>query len=216
MKSDRSSRWFIRITAPWDHLKVKYSEVCSWIDYVRSGVGYHVGSKTGKPHCHILLELRTELQKQSIDTRLKKLFDVKGADYSSKVWDGCHKAVSYLYHDSLGEVDVKGLKLSEADIDEIDKLKTVYNEIVTTAKAKASFKCVDYILEKIAESKRYWAVEEIARAIFMGVYERQWHPPGPMMDRYVDEIRIRQYSKEDVGPCIDSMVSQYMSKYQRW
>lgn len=215
MKSDKSTKWFIRITAPWEHLEAKYKLMREWVDHTCSAIGYHIGSKTGKPHCHIVLEMRTELQKQSLDVRTKKLFGVKGADYTSKIWDGNKKAMSYLYHDKAGKVEIN-MDLSEEDRNEIQRLVVVYDNIVSTAKAKASYKCVDVVLEAIKESGRCWTTREIARYIFSGVREGKWHPPGSMMARYVDEIRIKQGSDEDAAAAIDAMTSAFLSSYERF
>lgn len=214
MKSDRSTQWFVRITAPWEHIESKYKLVREWIDHISSAIGYHHGTKTGKAHAHIVIQLRSELQKQSLDTRFKKLFDVKGSDYSSKMWDGSKKVISYLYHDPKGRVELN-MPLSDEEIKEIESLRTVYDEIVTTAKAKASYKCVDVVLEAIKESGRTWKAREIVTYIFRGVRDGKWHPPGSMMERYVDEIRIKQGSDLDAFHVIDSMVNSFMLRYER-
>lgn len=215
MKSDRSLQWFIRITAPWEHIEVKYTLMRGWLDYKSSAIGYHIGSKTGKAHAHIALVLTTELQKQSLDTRVKKLFDVKGSDYSSKLWDGSKKALSYLHHDKSGKVEYN-MELSDTDKKEINDLVTVYDDIVTTAKGKASYKCVDVVLEAIKESGKVWTTREIATYIFRGVRAGKWHPPGSMMERYVDEIRIKQGTDEDSYRAVDAMVHSFMLKYERF
>lgn len=215
MKSDRSTRWAVRITAPWEHIELKYKTVLGWIDYNSSCIGYHIGTKTKKQHAHIVLDLKTELQKQSIDTRLKTLFGVKGSDYSSKLWDGNKKAISYLYHDKAGKVDIN-MDMSEEEKSEVQNLVTVYNEIVTTAKAKASYKSVDVILEEIKESSRLWKPREIVRRILMGVREGKWHPPGSMLERYVDEILIKQGNDDDAEAVYDHMVDKFMSRYEKY
>lgn len=215
MKSDRSAKWFIRITAPWEHIEAKYKLMREWLDHKSSAIGYHIGSKTGKAHCHIALELRSELQKQSLDVRLKKLFDVKGTDYSSKPWDGDNKALSYLYHDKFGKVEIN-MKLTDDELKEIQNLVTVYDEIVTTAKAKASGKCVDVVLDAIRESGKLWSAREIARFIFMGVRSGKWHAPGPRMTNYVDEIRLKQGNEEDGCATADAMTAAFMAQYTRF
>lgn len=215
MKSDRSTRWAIRVTAPWEHIELKYKTVQGWIDYSSSCIGYHIGSKTKKPHAHIVLELKSELQKQTIDTRFKKLFDVKGSDYSSKIWDGNKKAISYLYHDKAGKV-VINMDMSEEEKKEVENLVEVYSDIVTTAKQKASYKCVDVILEEIKESGRLWKTREIVRRILFGVRECKWHPPGPMLERYVDEILIKQGNEEDADLVIDHMIGKFLSRYEKY
>lgn len=217
MKSDRSTHWCVRVTAPWEHIELKYKELREWIDYVDSAIGYHIGTKSSKkqPHAHIVLNMRTELQKQSLDTRMKKLFDVKGVNYSSKIWDCDKKALSYLYHDKVGKVEIN-MEMSEELKTEISNLVKVYDEIVTTAKAKASYKCVDFILEEIKESERLWKPREILRRMLMGVRRGQWHPMGSMTDRYLDEILIKQGNDDDAEAVYDHMIDKFMARYEKY
>jgi len=189
MKNDRSYRWFVRITAPHEHCKAKYTELKNNVDYVNSAIGYHIGTKTGKAHCHIAITLRTEPQKQSIDVRLKKLFDVKGSDYSSKVWDGNYKVLSYLYHDKGGEVTVD-MPLTEAERQEIQRTSEVYETIVTQAKTKSSGRIVDATLEAMGDVD--WSQRDILMYILNGVHEERWHKCSDFqLLNYVDEIRLK-------------------------
>lgn len=215
MKSDKATHWCVRVTAPWEHIEIKYKEVQGWIDYDNSAIGYHIGGKTKKAHAHIVLQLKSVLQKQSLDTRMKKLFDVKGADYSSKPWDGDKKALSYLYHDKSGKVEIN-MEMSEETKKEISNLVEVYDEIVTTAKGKASYKCVDTVLEEIKSSEQLWKPRQIVRRILMGVRAGKWHPPGAMLERYVDEILIKQGNDDDAEAVYDHMVDKFMSRYEKY
>lgn len=216
MKSDKSSCWFIRITAPWEHIEAKYKIMLGWIDYTNSAIGYHHGAKTKKAHAHIVIKLRSELQKQSLDTRCKKLFDVKGSDYSSKLWDGSKKAISYLYHDKEGKVEIN-MPLTDEEKKEVENLVIVYDEIVTTAKAKASYKCVDDILDAIKVSGKTWTNREILTYLYAGIRGCKWHSPGSMMlERYLDEIRIKQGSEEDSEYAIESMVTSFLTRYEKY
>lgn len=189
MKDDRSDRWFVRVTAPYEHTKSKYAELKSQVDVVCSAIGYHVGSKTGKAHCHIVLHLRQQPQKQSLDVRLKKLFDVKGADYSSKIWDGSHKVLSYLYHDKNGSVEVN-MPLTDEQKAEITRTAEVYETIVEQAKTKSSGRIVDNILAEMGDED--WSQSRIIDAILDGVHAGKWHKPGDFqIVNYVDEIRLK-------------------------
>lgn len=215
MKSDKSVNWFVRITAPWEHIELKYKEVLGWVDYVNSAIGYHHGAKTNKAHAHIVLTVRSEIQKQSLDVRFKKLFDVKGSDYSSKLWDGSLKAISYLYHDKAGKVEVN-IPMTELQKTEVANLVVVYDEIVTTAKSKASYKCVDVVLDAIKVSGKTWTIREIATYIIKGVRGGQWHPPGnAMLERYIDEIRIKQGTDDESGAVVDAMVNNFLARYDK-
>ena len=92
------------------------------------------------------------LQKQSVDLRLKKLFDVNGnKEYSSKIWDGNidgEGAGSYLFHeDDYTDEDILANKGYGSE--KIDKLKAInkkVKEVVAINKQKASTKLVDKAL----------------------------------------------------------------------
>lgn len=95
----RSRQWFIRVTTSWMLIEAKCKDVLQWIDLVSVLCIGHVGTKTEKEHAHMLLTLSSDLQKQSLDTRIKNLFGVKGADYSCVPWDGADAAGGYMFHD---------------------------------------------------------------------------------------------------------------------
>lgn len=217
MKSDKSTKWFIRVTAPWEYIESKYKAVCEMIDYNSSAIGYHIGNKTKKPHAHIALIINTELQKQSLDVRLKKLFDLKGTEYSSKPWDGSKKALSYLYHDKAGKVDIK-MELSDDEKREINQLVDVYDSIVTTAKTKASNKLLDIVLEAISDSGETWSerriVEFIIRRCRAGL---SYSMPQLKLECLVQDIRLRQHGKNELygEEVVDHYVDQYFSRLRR-
>ena len=193
----RSKQWYIRITAPWEHIENKVKLMREWLDFEDYMMGLHIGGKTGKPHAHIALKMKSDLQKQSLDVRIKKLFGVERSDYSSKVWDGDLKALSYMYHDPAGRVIV-GFGLTEAQVNDLQRMNAVAQEIVAEAKEKASYKVVQYVLDKIKESGCKWTVYEIGWEIQKGVYSGRFHEPGDFtFERYVNEILCKQCDTED-------------------
>lgn len=195
-----SSLWFIRITAPHEHCENKVKEVREWIDFSGAMVGYHVGAKTEKPHIHIALSIKSPLQQQSLGTRIRKTFGVKGAgEYSIKVWDGNPNALSYLYHDVEGKVVDYGFKFSEEFIARLKETNSIIQEQVKQAKEKAGFKVVEYVLDKIAEQKategkdKRWTRTQICECIVEAVYNKQFYYPGDFaMGKYIMEIEIKQ------------------------
>jgi len=213
MKSDVSTKWAIRVTAPWDHIKTKVEVLRSWIDHQHSAVGYHIGTKTDKPHAHIVLNLLKGLQKQSLDVRVKQLFGVKGSDYSSKIWDGNHKALSYLYHDKGGEVDMK-IPMTPDELAHVQALVEVYKEMVNDKKQKASTRMVDKILLEI-QNKGPQTELQIYERIFTGVSEGEWYNPAFNLRKYVEEILLRQGSGEDKMNTVKNMAQMYYEFHNR-
>lgn len=204
-----SAQWFIRITAPHTLLEAKVREMKEWIDIKRMAIGYHTGNRTGKEHIHIAIELLKALQQQSINKRVKKLFGVTGSDYSSKIWDGSHKVLSYLYHDEKGKVEYFKMELTPEELTEIQRTHEVYKEIVTTAKQKASNRIPERILEEIKEGGEKWSMRQIIRRILEGVNKDEWYPPGQMMERYVQEIMIKQNPEDAIPALTDYYVNRF-------
>lgn len=187
----KSKLWFIRITAPHELLKTKLPDLKGWIDLEKMAIGYHIGTKTKKEHIHIALELKTELQQQSINLRMKKLFGVERSDYASKIWDGSLKAISYLYHDEKGEVEFYKMELTPEQITEVQGTVQIYKEITTNAKLKAANRMPDKIIEEIKASGEKWGIRKVLKRIIDGIESNEWYPPGPMMERYIQEIMIK-------------------------
>lgn len=209
-----SKLWFVRITAPHEYLSTKVELMKEWVDLSYYAVAYHTGKKTQKQHIHIVLALSTELQQQSLNARCKKLFDVKGADYSSKIWDADFKVISYLYHEKDAKVEYHKFPITDEEISEAKRVSEVYNEIVTTAKTKASTRIPDRVLEEIDESRTQWNVRRIASRIYEGVRKGEWYSPGHMMTRYVEEILLRQKPQGD-HDYLEFLTDSFCAKFGR-
>lgn len=217
---ERSRFWAFRITAPWEHIEAKIPVMMGWIDYQRHAVGYHHGTRSGNAHAHIVLELKSDLQKQSFDARAKKAFlgeEAKGNKvYSSKVWDTSLKAVSYLYHDKGGKVDVSHMKLTPAQVEEISKFDELYTEMKEDGKKRASNKMVDVILAEIAISKVAWDEARILRRISAGITLQEWHSPGEYkIMQYLDDILLRQGTAEDQAAAQAEFVDRILARRRR-
>lgn len=187
----KSPNWFIRITAPHELLRTKLNEVKSWLDLKEMAIGFHKGEKTKKEHIHIALKMTIELQQQSMNARMKKIFGVERADYSSKVWDGSLKAISYLYHDETGSVEFYKMELTEDQKKEISDTVQIYKQITINAKLKASNRMPERIIEEIKASGEKWGLRKVIMRILDGVESNEWFPPGAMMEKYVQEILIK-------------------------
>lgn len=204
-----SSQWFIRITAPHTLLEPKVTILKESIDIEALAIGYHTGAKTAKEHIHIAIKLRKAIQQQSINKRIKTLFGVTGADYSSKIWDGSNKVISYLYHDEKGKVEFHNMKFTDEEMELIKRTHETYKDIVQNAKMKASNRIPDKIIEEIQESKRTLTSAEILTRILRGIANTEFrHPGDQLMIRYVQEIMIRQDPKRS----IPKMTSYYLEK----
>lgn len=187
----KSNSWFVRITAPWSFIKDRIKTIQEWIDYDGMMVGFHIASQE---HAHFAIKLKSQLQKQSFDVRFKKLFEVQGrSTYSSKVWDGDDKALSYLYHDEKGEV-YNYMNLTEDKVKQLQEANTIVQKAVKQAKEKASHKIIDYVLEQAQED---WDAKDIGSCILRAVAKGQFHDPGDfMLERYINEIELKLCKSE--------------------
>lgn len=151
-KASVSKNWFIAVDGDKDFLRQKWTEYHSQSSVVvKLFVVSHSGSTGDNPHVHVLLQEAAEVQKQSLDVRLKKHFNIDNAKtqhYSSKVWDGNTSgegAGSYLFHERGAEILVN-VGVSEDDIILMRKAHQAVEKVVTVNKQKASGKLVDKAL----------------------------------------------------------------------
>lgn len=198
----RSDKWFFRVTLP--HLAVRklWDEAMNgvkFIDMTRCLMVAHVGDKTEKEHVHCIIQLSKPLQKQSIDVRLKSVFGVSGADYSSKPWDGGmeHGAGSYLYHDPTAfEVFIKGF--TEEERIKFRECNQQVQEVVQENKSRASGRCVERTLALIKESDRVWKRAEIALQLLKDIRDDKMYECGDfVLRKYIEEIYMKQLSNTD-------------------
>lgn len=210
-KQERSDKWFIRITSPWELLKPKVNEMKEWIDISGMAIAYHTGTRTEKEHIHIALTMLKHLQKQSIAERVKKLYGVKGNEYLSiKEWDGDLKVIAYMKHDD-SLVEYHKMTLTPEQEELISQTNLIYTDIKKEAKKKASNRIPERIIEEMAGST--WTPKAIIRRILVGVKANEWYPPGHQMERYLQEIMIKT-DKDAVGTLTEYYWQRYAEQYR--
>jgi len=146
------------------------------------------------------LKLKSSVQSQSIHVRLKKVFGVAGANFQCVPWDGDDQVLRYCFHEQVddkpGEV-VNDLGLSVEKINSLKAESKLINEAVAEAKLSASFKVIDFVLEKIKASASKWTAYEIGWEIQKAVFKGHFHEPGDYnMEKYINEILCRQCDTE--------------------
>lgn len=215
-KSVISTHWYVRITNPHSVARPLVDQLVNSIDVSGCVVTFHTGKKTKEQHIHIALVMKNQLQKQSIDKRLQKLFGVAGAGkYSNKIWDKKLDALSYFYHDDEEVLyyNLPSLKALEPEILELSKK---YKDIVAAAKQKASMKCVESILEESQRKQQIFRTGDIVRLIYAGVRQGKWYPPvGQQLERYVTEVLIKQGDEDNYLREVDFLVQNFERKFWR-
>lgn len=143
----RSKMWFTRIDGNKEFLIEKCKEMKGWLDCKRAYGMYHTGEKKENPHCHIVIELETELQHQSFNARIKNLFKIeKRSQYSSKVWDGGEGAVSYMFHE-LSDIVVINKDFDEGYLSKCRELNNHVQKVVDQVKDRAPKRVIDRLVE---------------------------------------------------------------------
>lgn len=164
----------------------------------------------------MLLEFHigTMLQKQSVDLRLKKLFqieeNVKGNNkkYSSKIWDGVidgEGAGSYLFHeDDYTDEDILANKGYGSET--IDKLKAInkkVKEVVAINKQKASTKLVDKAVLHFKDKS--FDRLKILKYMLSCIQKGENYHPGHRLKSFVEEVEIKLTDEID----LDCLSIQY-------
>jgi hypothetical protein len=186
----QSSKWFIRLTLPHEILDEKKNQMLNWIDLYKC-LGYKHTSVKEKEHVHAVIELTSLISKQALDLRLKKIWPVKGNDFSSVVWDGGDAACSYMFHEEGAPLWIcKGF--TEEDIKKYSKMNTEVQAVVAINKEKAPGRQVDKLVEKLrhydAMPTGYEIGVEFIKLIRAGV---MYEPGDFKLKNMIEEVKLK-------------------------
>lgn len=148
----KSYHWFCRYDGSLEDCKLLCKSIAEWIDCDKIFGMFHLGQKGENPHCHFVMRMRVELQKQSFDKRLKVLLtDKTNRDWSSKIWDGqLQGAGSYMFHED-SEVIVVNKGFCEDEISRMREYNKEVKEKVKENVLKGPGACVERVLVKLQE-----------------------------------------------------------------
>ena len=178
-------------------MKDKINQVLAWIGLLKILGCLHVGEKKDNPHCHFVIELREELQKQSFDSRIKKIFNVSGTQYSSKVWDGDDGACGYMLHESDDSIFCnKGF--TDEDIEKFRQINKSAQKVKAINKEKASHKFIDIAMDRFSKDKaNKWELLELFLKL---VREGQIYYPGEFrMKNMIEEVHLKMLDEADMS-----------------
>lgn len=195
-----SDMWFVRIDGPYEYLYSK-CQMLSLQAHKMLSVMHH-GEKGDNPHCHIVIQMTSVLQKQSLDVKLKKIFDVSGSAYSSKLWDGVidqEGAGTYLFHEDDAEILCKKA-ISDEEVVKLRTLANQINKVIAVNRQKAETKIPGKVIHKwIEQGKPKWdemyivyAICEMARdgSCYLPKGDFQWKA-------YVEEVKLKMCETPD-------------------
>lgn len=205
----KAKMWFVRVDGAHEWLVERMKISQGWIDTVRILGCLHVGEKKDNPHCHFVIELSSELQKQSFDVRIKKVFQgVSGSQYSSKPWDGGDATCAYMFHESDDSVCInKGF--SEDDIKRFKALNDATQKVIAVNKAKASGRIVDRVLQEVTPD---WTKFQIAKRMLEMIREGEFYEPGDfVLKRFIEEVYMKSRSKQEFPEYMAERISRLLS-----
>jgi len=187
-----SKLWFARVDYPLSEVSSKLNEVTGWVDLVKVFAMFHQGEKKDNPHFYAVIQLSSEIQKQSFDVRLKKIFEVKGSQYSSKACDGADEAFSYMFHEEGAPILVNR-GYTEDDIARFTALNKSIQKVVAMNKKKASCRIPERVIEAIRESgKSSWTIREIFDWVINQIRIGEIYHPGDFrLKSLIQESYIR-------------------------
>jgi len=191
----RSYAWFVRITKPHDQLKERFAQIATWVDLHSVLFIGHNANKAENAHGHMLVRLNSELQKQSLDVRIKSIFDVKGSDYSSKPWDLQDGAGGYMFHD-IDYVMLGNKGFSVETIQRYQDLNKKTQEVIAVSKNKGNGRNVEAVLESFAGQAKPTR-HEVAIAFLRRIKDGDMYEPGDFkLKAMVEEVMIKLCANE--------------------
>lgn len=221
-KASVSRQWFIAVDGDKDFLRQKWMEYRPPSGVVeRLFVVSHSGEKGDNPHVHVLLQESEQVQKQSLDARFKKYFNIDNAKtqhYSSKVWDGNASgegAGSYCFHE-VGAQILVNIGISESDVVLMRKANEAVQKVVTVNKQKASCRLPDRALAYFRDVNckiplklvtpthvMHWMLVEIAE-------NRSYHPGDGRLKSYCSEVIIKLKGPDDLWHIASEMAQNIL------
>lgn len=202
----RSNFWFVRVTGDATELCQCMKLFAEQVDCKKVLCVHHMGDSNENPHIHFIVQMDARvnpegLQKQSFDNRLKKYFDKKDRDYSSKIWDGqLIGAGSYLFHEESPVLFNKGFS-----DDEIEVCKK-HNEGVKAAKQKAKAlgpgAAVDRAIDKLRDKLQRNTMSYEQKQFYVYCLFKQEVRNGELHEQA--SYKWKQMVEEVIVKCIDS------------
>lgn len=202
----RSKQWFCRITLPHSIITEKISKLSEWIDLVNVLCLLHTGDKTEKEHCHFTITLTSELQKQAFDKRVRLIFDVKGADYSSKPWDGESSANSYMFHDPTFSI-VLNKGYTSDDITSFITANAQVQKIVAINQSRGPGKIVQSVVQQLQGTLPDKI--QIGTILLEKIRDGEMYEPGNYkLAQLIEEIYLKLVPKDQWDAYCQNRISQ--------
>lgn len=193
---DKSYKWFCNVDGSKEFLIEKISMMGQWVDCKRLLSAYHLGAKGENPHCHWVIELTSELQRQSYVKRIKALFGIEKTTkgWSVQVWKN-EGACSYLFHEQ-DECIIYNKGFSDDDIKLYRKLNDDVQKVVAINKERGPSRVVDRVLG--TPGIENWSRQQIACQLFDYIRKGEMYEPGDFrIKAIVEEIYLKSRTQDE-------------------
>jgi len=192
----KSKTWFIRVDGPKEHLQEKVTMLSTWTTVCLAV--FHLGKKGEHPHGHICCKSSTELQKQSWDVKIKKIFGIEKAhNYSSKVWDGnldTEGAGTYLFHESEDSPILCSKGVAPEVIETLRSQAKIINKVIDANRQKAETKIPGRVIDywRLQGKPDWTEIDLVTRLCEMARDGECYLPKGDFQWRaYIEEIKLK-------------------------
>lgn len=202
-KQDKSTKWFVRVDVNRVGGIACAGVMEQWIDLKRLLMAHHMGEKGENPHVHFVIELASEIQKQSFDVRLKKVFTVETrSQYSSKIWDGRDECCSYLFHE-CDDCIVHNKGFTEDEINRFRALNKSVQNVIAVNKDKASCRAPERAIAHFGTSDP--SRREVLEWFLLEIKQGRMYEPGDwQMAKYVEEVVMKCTADDNWSWYVDS------------
>lgn len=196
----KSNLWFVRVDGAEEHLKAKCKQLSGCIDVRAMLAAYHTGKSKENPHCHFVIEIANEVQKQSFAIRIKTCFGIeKKTQYSLNVWDGKRDigAVSYLYHEEDAKI-LTNVGFTDEELALAKQANSAVQAVVAINAERASGKLVNRALDKFGKEQH---VSRKDILLFMLTEIQQglsYHPGQYRLKQMVEEVEIKRANPDEL------------------
>lgn len=207
----KSTKWFVRVDGSEEFLRQKCRELSTCLDVTAMLSAYHTGKTKENPHCHFVIEITSEVQKQSFAVRIKSLFGiVKKTQYALDVWDG-HRtmgACSYLWHEEDAKMLVN-MGFTDEELVSQHEANQAVQAVVAVNAERASNKLVNRALTEFAGSTDHTRIDILKYMVKLIKAGEIYHPGEFRLRQYVEEVDIRLMADDDIDTYVNHLANKF-------
>lgn len=196
----KSRYWFVRVDGVEEYLRQKCGELSRCLDVKLMLSAYHTGKTKENPHCHFVIEISSEVQKQSFAVRIKSLFGIeKKSQYAIDVWDSKRDvgAVSYLYHEDDAKI-ITNVGFTDEELICAQQANAAVQAVVAVNAERASGKLVNRALEKFGTEKHVMRKDILLFMLQEIQAGTAYHPGQYRLKQMVEEVEIKRANPDEL------------------